>query len=110
MMVDLERQNLEVSPLVRELANAEMNRRATRIMANMEKQNLEVNLITTMEPSAEVLNVEDEMVWVQIPCAVDSGACANVAPGNVFCLTDATTPTLDPQYFGADGTPIVNLG
>ena len=32
-----------------------------------------------------------------------------MAPGNVFCLTDAVTPTLEPKYLGADGTPNVNL-
>ena len=73
----------------------------------------EVNLITPItpgQPTDELLKVGDEMVWVQVPCAVDSGACANVAPDGVFTLASATTPKLDPKYFGADGTPIVNLG
>ena len=47
---------------------------------------------------------------VQVPCAVDSGACANVAPANVFCLENAALANLEPEYFGADGSPIVNLG
>ena len=49
-------------------------------------------------------------MWVQVPCAVDSGACANVAPENVFKLADATTVALEPKFFGADGSPIANLG
>ena len=110
MEISLEDKNLPVSPVVRELAEAEKLRRATAVFANMGQQNLEVNIITEISAGAEVLSVADEMVWVQIPCAVDSGACANVAPGNVFCITDACLPTLEPKYFGADGTPIVNLG
>ena len=95
MMRNLESGNLEVSDLVRELAAREVNL---------------ITPITPGQPNDELLNVGDEMVWVQVPCAVDSGACANVAPEGVFKLADATTPKLDPKYFGADGTPIVNLG
>ena len=68
-----------------------------------------INLITPMAPVAEVLNVE-KLVWVQVPCAVDSGSCANVAPENVFKLADATIAALEPKFFGADGSPIANLG
>ena len=60
-----------------------------------------INLITPVEPVSEVLNVE-KLVWVQVPRAVDSGACANVAQEDVFKLADATTATLERKFFGAD--------
>ena len=56
-----------------------------------------------------VLNVNQGMIWVQVPCAVDSGACANVTPGGRFSL-ETNTAKLDPKVFGADGSPIANLG
>ena len=79
------------------------------IAGNLEPKQ-ELNLLTSIQPAADVLNVEGEMVWVQVPCAVDSGACANVAPANVFKLENATLAHLEPKYFGADGSPIANLG
>ena len=91
MLRNMEKKGMPVSEVVRELAKGE------------------VNLITSNEGSSEVLNV-DNLVWVQVPCAVDSGACANVSPENIFKLTDATTLKLEPKFFGADGSPIINLG
>ena len=70
---------------------------ATTMMANLKKRNMQVspmvamyaqsdiNLITPMEDS-QVLNLNQKMVWVQVPCAVDSGACANVTPYGIFSL------------------------
>ena len=49
------------------------------------------------------------MVWVQVPCAVDSGACANVTPAGIFSL-EKSLLKLEPKFFGADGSPIKNLG
>ena len=39
-----------------------------------------VNLITSSQATGPLLAVEKEMVWVQVPIAVDSGACAHVTP------------------------------
>ena len=91
MLRNMEKRGMPVSEVVRELAQGE------------------VNLITSNEGSSEVLNV-DNLVWVQVPCAVDSGACANVSPENIFKLADAATLKLEPKFFGADGSPIINLG
>ena len=49
------------------------------------------------------------MVWVHIPCAVDSGACANVTPAGIFSL-EKSLIKLEPKFFGADGSPLENLG
>ena len=49
------------------------------------------------------------MVWVQVPCAVDSGACANVTPAGIFSL-EKSLIKLEPKFFGADGSPLENLG
>lgn len=70
----------------------------------------EINLITAQQPEGDVLNVEQDMVWVQVPCAVDSGACANVAPEDIFEISLPDAPKLDPKYFAADGSPIAHLG
>ena len=55
-----------------------------------------------------VLNVNQGMIWVQVPCAVDSGACANVTPGD-RCSLQTSSTKLDPKFVGADGSPIANL-
>ena len=69
-----------------------------------------VNLITDIGANSDVLNVDQELVWVQVPCAVDSGSCANVAPKDIFSIESPTTEKLLPKFFGADGSPIENLG
>ena len=90
MMANMVKQNLEVSQTVIDLANAE------------------VDLITE-NPDSSILNLNQKMVWVQVPCAVDSGACANVTPAGIFSL-EKSLLKLDPKFFGADGSPIENLG
>ena len=57
-----------------------------------------------------MLNVEQDMVWVQAACAVDSGACANVVPTDIFAIEAPDAPKLDPKYSAADGSPIAHLG
>ena len=103
-------------------SKAEMQEMASRMMTNLQKRDMSVsaalredaqrqlNLITANQPEGEVLNVQQEMVWVQVPCAVDSGACANVAPEDIFAEMPKDAPTLDPKYFAADGSPIAHLG
>ena len=94
---------------------------ATRMLSRMTSKQMEIgdtvielsrgiNLITDIGSNNDVLNVDQEMVWVQVPCAVDSGSCANVAPEDVFGINSATTEKRLPKFFGADGSPIENLG
>ena len=90
MMTNLKKRNMQVSPIVAMYAQSD------------------ISLITPMEDS-QVLNLNQKMVWVQVPCAVDSGACANVTPYGIFSLEQSLVK-LDPKYFGADGSPIENLG
>ena len=45
-----------------------------------------LNLITAVDDQALMAVDGDDMVWVQVPCAVDSGACANVSPAGIFSL------------------------
>ena len=72
---------------------------------------MSLNILTFADQgNSSVLNVEDKMVWVQIPCAVDSGACAHVAPPNVFGLLCITEAQHKGKYFGADGSPIDEYG
>ena len=104
-------------------SRVEAARMATRMMANMKRKNMEIsqtvidmanlddpsiNLITE-NPDSAILNLNQKMVWVQVPCAVDSGACANVAPVGIFSL-EKSLIKLQPKFFGADGSPIENLG
>ena len=70
----------------------------------------EINLITDVESTLDVLNVNEELVWAQVPCAVDSGACANVAPKGIFKFHVNGDGKLAPKFFAADGSPIENLG
>ena len=69
-----------------------------------------INMITAIEDSDEVLNVDQGLVWVQVPCAVDSGACANVSPGGIFAVMEANPIKMKAKFFAADGSPIDNLG
>ena len=59
----------------------------------------QLNSITASQPEGEVLNVQQDMVWVQVPCAVDSGACANVAPKDTFAEMPKDAPKLDSNLF-----------
>ena len=76
----------------------------------MVELNKGINLITDIGTNNDVLNGDQEMVWVQVPCAMGSGICANVAPGGIFKLETPTQERLLPTFFGADGSPIDNLG
>ena len=52
------------------------------------------------------------MVWVKIPVAVDSGACAHVTTKDVFSLMceESAGSKAREKWFGAEGTAILNLG
>ena len=71
--------------------------------------NQSINLITAIDNSDNQVNAVSEMVWVQIPCAVDSGACAHVTPANLFAILGPGAKGV-PKYFAADGSPIENMG
>ena len=47
-------------------------------------------------------------MWVQATCAVDSNACARVAPANVLALR-VPAANLGPEFFVADGSHIDNI-
>ena len=53
--------------------------------------------------------VETGMVWAQIPCAVDGGACAHESPPDIFGTSSKDSVT-KAKYFGADGSPIDEYG
>lgn len=61
--------------------------------------------------SSKEVNAIGEFQWVQIPCAVDSGACAHVTPANLFAiLGPPKSSKLLPKYYAADGSEIETLG
>ena len=69
----------------------------------------EFNLLTPGDMLKAVMPVESGMVWAQVPCAVDSGACAHVSPPDIFGMSDKKTIT-KAKYYGADGSPIDEYG
>ena len=56
------------------------------------------------------MNLDVACTWVQIPCAVDSGACAHVALPGVFGNLSPQDKITKGKYFAADGSPIDELG
>ena len=56
------------------------------------------------------MQVDIQYVWVQVPCAADSGACAHVTPAEIFGILPTGKEKLAPKYFPAGGSPIKNLG
>jgi hypothetical protein len=83
MLSNMRRPNIEFSQTVIDLANKEIN-------------------LITENPESSILNLNQKMVWVQVPCAVDSGACANVTPAGIFSL-EKSLLKLEPKFFGAYG-------
>ena len=45
-------------------------------------------LVANNKVNQSVMNVEKGYVWAQVPCAVDSGACAHVSPPGIFGSTE----------------------
>ena len=45
-----------------------------------------------------------------MPCAVDSGACANITPKGILKFHVNGSGKLAPKFFAADGPPVENLG
>ena len=69
-----------------------------------------INLLTDIPTSSTEVNaVDQKLVWAQIPCAVDSGACAHVTPANIFAIL-GKVEGLKPKFYAADGSPIENMG
>ena len=56
------------------------------------------------------MNVKKGYVWAQVPCAVDSGACAHVSPPGIFGVTERKEANIKGKYFAADGSPIDEFG
>ena len=67
-------------------------------------------LVANNEVNQSVMNVEKGYVWAQVPCAVDSGACAHVSPPGIFGVTEQKEANIKGKYFAADGSPIDELG
>ena len=57
-----------------------------------------------------VMNIDGAYTWAQIPCAVDSGACAHGSPPGMFGKMPNGYITKKGKYFRADSTPIDELG
>ena len=67
----------------------------------------------TDQPPAEVLAMQsNELTWVCIPVAVDTGSCANVTPPGVFAIDvqESRASKSNMNFYGADKSPIKNLG
>ena len=79
------------------------------IERQMNKKSLNI-LTTGADSDIGIMNVESTLVWMQVPCAVDSGACSHVAPPNLFALLGPKTNMEKPKFYGADGSPIENFG
>ena len=92
MMANAKTEHLAVGPTIKELSDIDKS---------------QMSLLTMMNEENAVFNVNQGMFWV--PCAIDSGACANVTPGGMFSLRK-TTAKLDPKFFGTGGSPIANSG
>ena len=67
-----------------------------------------ISLFEYATPGAAVMPIETELLWVKIPVAVDSGACAHVTPVN--CFGGECDQVKGADFFGAEGSPIKNLG
>ena len=72
---------------------------------------VELNLLTSAgDQSNDIMNVDVAYTWVQIPCAVDSGACAHVSPPGVVGQVPKDQKITKGKYFAADGSPIDEMG
>ena len=91
MMENFERQNLDIPPHIAKLTESELN------------------LTTPTAADSSVLNLNQNMVWVPIPCAVDSGACASVRPAGCVSLEKSLVKQ-EPNFSGGDGPPLESLG
>ena len=69
-----------------------------------------INLLVSASEPGAVMTVEKEYVWAQIPCAVDSGACAHVSPPDIFGKLKHPEAIAKGKYFAADGSPIDEFG
>lgn len=73
---------------------------------------VELNLLTRAgDQSNDIMNVDDiTYTWVQIPCAVDSGACAHASPPGSVGQVLRDQKVTKGKYFAADGSPIDEMG
>lgn len=74
-------------------------------------KNNSLNIITTeADQNIGIMNTESKLVRTQVPCAVDSGACAHVAPPKLFAILGPKARIEKPKFFCADGSAIENFG
>ena len=59
-------------------------------------------------PGPILVTEQEELVWIKVGVAVDSGACAHVTPACVFSLESVLTT--GPTFYAANGAPIKNYG
>lgn len=88
-----------------------MNFMNTKI-AEVVDPNLFCGFFTDVPPD-QILEVkEGELVWTCVAVAVDTGSCANVTPPGVFGIEIAPSEASKSKkpFFGADKSPIKNLG
>ena len=69
-----------------------------------------INLLVSANEPGQVMHVEKGYVWAQVPCAVDSGACAHVSPPDIFGKLEQKEAITKGKYFAADGSPIDEFG
>ena len=87
------------------------NRIAPKDDVERQMNKMALNIITTeADSNVGIMNIESGLVWMQVPCAVDSGACSHVTPPNLFAILGPKSTTEKPKFFGADGSPIENFG
>ena len=80
-------------------------------IAPAENERMTINLLMDGTPSSNgINNVEGKFVWCQVPCAIDSGACAHVSPPDIFGKTPVSAVLQKGKYYAADGSPIDKLG
>ena len=59
-------------------------------------------------PGPILVAEQEELVWIKVGVAVDSGACAHVTPASVFSMTSVLGD--GPTFYAANGAPIRNFG
>ena len=67
-------------------------------------------LVANNGVNQSIMNVETGYVWAQVPCAVDSGACAHVSPPGISGITEQKEANIKGKCFAADGSPIDEFG
>ena len=59
-------------------------------------------------PGPILVTEQEELIWIKVGVAVDSGACAHVTPASVFAMESVLST--GPTFYAANGAPIKNYG